>query len=219
MLPPVEGDRIEFGGVRYYRVGDKLLPSVTTVLQVIDQPWLRDWEESIGAEAALEHVTAATDIGNIAHEAFDRINHYEPLADVLRHAGEDERAIKMARSYYKWFTTHVEEVVASEYTCYTHRDTGFAGTIDSVLRLKGRERPTVVDYKTSNSAHPRHWGMQVAAYRMMLHDHHVETDEGIVLLFNKDYGTIMTIPLPHANKAYAAFRSALTLWKYENALL
>lgn len=197
----------------FYRVAGLTLPSVTTVLDVINQPYLAEWRERVGEEEAERVLFEAGEIGTLVHSAFERVCHREPIERILDDL-PDQRAVMMTRSFQYWFARRVRKVVAVEQRCYSLRDGGYAGTFDLLAYLDADPLPTLIDFKTSNGMHEKFWEMQIAPYRVALIDHNIATLRGLILLVNKQTGRIIEVPVIDPRAGYQSFRAALTLWRY-----
>jgi hypothetical protein len=65
-------------------------------------------------------------------------------------------------SFKRWADKNIEEVILVEKRL-VDKDLGYCGQLDAILRLKGHEKPFVVDLKTGKSIQ-RSWKLQLAAY-------------------------------------------------------
>ena len=64
-LPKTKGKNID--GFRFYSVGDKNFPSITTVLGAIPKPGLVAWRKNVGEEAAKWEMNRAARRGSATH--------------------------------------------------------------------------------------------------------------------------------------------------------
>lgn len=93
---------------------------------------------------------------------------------------------------------------------------GFCGKPDLVCVLKGDEKLTLVDWKTS-VAPSKTWPLQVAAYRHLAnYDKKIVTYRGLCVRLNKDG----KMPKPDEYMEYEndlnKFKAALSLYKHFN---
>jgi hypothetical protein len=179
----------------YYEIptesGPLALPSVTTILNILNKPALVNWakkvtaeyavqsrdlweqiEERDGTQAAIDHIKKAAgrrsekamDVGSAVHSIIEGI--------VLGIEPEymEPPAIPYVEAFQEFVTRHGVEFVASEITVFDP-DLGFAGTCDAIA-AKG-DRLGVLDWKTRQDKTLREivkYGayeterMQVAAY-------------------------------------------------------
>lgn len=155
-------------GDRYYKIqladGRTIdLPSVTSVLSVIDARGLNEWRVDKGREASEAISLEARGIGSEVHGLIQRIsNHGNIKLDEWQQL--DERVRNGLRAWWRWkaavglMPKHTEMVVYSlKY--------GYAGTVDMV----GTIRPKIAilaDYKTSGTLYHEVNDAQVVAYDM-----------------------------------------------------
>lgn len=67
-LPFEDFDTVENDGIRHYNVGGNLLPSMTTMLKVLDDGGVDSWRKRVGEEEADKVVREAVARGNNLHE-------------------------------------------------------------------------------------------------------------------------------------------------------
>lgn len=140
MLPELKFDAT----THRYTLGGKHLPSVTQVLQLLDQ--FEDVSPAV-LEAARErgtHVHAVTELDD--RDELDESSVNVALAPYLA-------AWRKFRADTGFVPTHIEDRVA-------HRHLGYAGTLDRMGTLRGR--PALVDIKSGLK--PKSVGAQTAAY-------------------------------------------------------
>jgi hypothetical protein len=143
--------RVEVDGARYYRVGELLLPSITTIIgTVLRKPWLERWRGELGNQEA------------------DRI-----LEEAARH-GSEQHALAETGGHElieAWIERQGLWVLEREKTVFSLRK-GFAGTTD--LTALGEDALCIVDYKTSRMGRESRvrdeWRLQTAAYALALQD-------------------------------------------------
>lgn len=136
-----------------YRFGDRIVPSVTQVL---------DRAHSFGFVTA-EVLAAAQDRGTFVHklcELHDLDDLHPSEYDGTDHAG-------YLQAWVKFLADKRPNWAGIERRCYSQRFS-FAGTMDrcGTLEQFGRDR-WIIDIKTSAQKY-RVWGMQTAAYRQLM---------------------------------------------------
>ena len=163
--------------MRYYQVGDKLYPSVTTVLSVIRKPGLERWRGNLGNDEADRIMYEAGNLGSTIHDICQQINNNQPYIAL------DEQQGLMANAYQAWFNSTVKEVVAVEEAivssiyCY-------AGRLDLLAVLKGDRLPTLIDIKTGNSIYAD-VPLQLAAYKNALAENGQKAKRRLVIHIDK----------------------------------
>lgn len=127
-----------------YCLGGRIVPSVTQVLSL-----LQDW-----GGVSPEVLAAKAEIGVAVHDLVDLFNRGE-----LRIGEGDERTRPYLADWVRFCDEIGAECIASEIQM-ADPVLGYAGTADSVMRIKGRV--CLVDVKTGQV--PRTVGPQTAAY-------------------------------------------------------
>ena len=129
---------------RSYLVGDKKLPSVTTILNASkDTSWLKKWQEKVGIEEAERIKNEASLIGSEMHkylEYYVQDKRYESTTN------EGQQARKMALEIVKRGFEPITEIWGTEVSL--HHTDKYAGATDLVCLYKGR--PVIVDFKQTN---------------------------------------------------------------------
>lgn len=164
----------------YYLDGEGPIPSVTTILKIVDKSGpLIGWAKRITAEAALRHatelpqwiedfggdgavgmLTKATNV--IRDKAANAGSEIHQLADAIVKGQEvvvPEELQPYVNSLLKWQTDFEPEYLASEEMVYSRR--GYAGTLDAICRIAGDV--WLLDYKTSKGVYEE-TALQLAAY-------------------------------------------------------
>jgi hypothetical protein len=164
---PPQTPRTDFGPKvlahqRYYLADRTLVPGVTTVLSVLDKPYLVAWANRLGLQGidSRKYTDEAATVGTLAHYLVEcELAGIEPELDDYT-PNQLERAQHSLQHFHQWRSEHelkpvlVEEQLVSE----TYR---YGGTVDCVALLDGQL--TLIDNKTSSDIYDEHkW--QVAAY-------------------------------------------------------
>jgi hypothetical protein len=149
-----------------YTLDGRSVPGVTTIInQTIRRPELEKWREWVGTEEADRIRDEAAEHGTLLHAAAATIA--SDVEDIPFGIASD-----FAESYAEfsaWFESQVDEVLsidgkpACEVPVY-EPTFWYAGTADTILRLKGRKTWDLVDYTTAWKAYASK-DMQTAAYR------------------------------------------------------
>ena len=170
--------RVTTGRGRYYELEGVKLPSVTTILGVLDKPALIYWavncyHDYLAARsgdyaellAAIEDgkrefrnvSQQAKDVGTQVHEAIEA---WLKRGEFL--ALEGQAAIAFD-AYLEWEQQHKLERIQAEVPIYSraHR---YAGCSDLICRIDDRDDLILLDYKTSKGIYDEYY-MQCAAYR------------------------------------------------------
>lgn len=184
----VDPQRVTVDGKRFYRVGDRQFPSVTTVTGTYAPKTrkIAQWEEHLlaqGLDPDKERDRAALRGTAVHHRILAplALRRLEPPPIDIR-AVDDELLTDVETCVAMWEdldfvvgpSPHVEEKVVNA-------DEGYAGTFD--LCTNG----TLVDLKTSSSVYDSH-RMQVAAYHRAVSrlDDYPDPVEAAIILLNPD---------------------------------
>src|SRR6266403_4142445 len=148
---------------KYFNDEGTEVPSVTTILKVLNKPALVGWANKQGLKGlSLEQATAySIDVGNLLHH---RINCYANNEEPTFNAFCGKRAIaksgKLFDNFLEYLVSRDGNIIASEVKLVS--TTGrFGGTLDLVVEIGGAQE--VWDIKSSTDIWPEHL-IQVCAY-------------------------------------------------------
>lgn len=170
-------NRIEFTDNRFYITEDgHYVPSVTTILECYPKDahffqWLKD----VGDKA--DHIRdEAGKRGSVVHNLTERYDAGEEVTFLSANGFPEFKMLEWAmfERYVDFTNSHNPEILIME-KHYASSTLGFAGTLDRVIRLNGKN--ILMDIKTSNNLHNSYW-LQLAAYRELF-DHEDETEHEI----------------------------------------
>jgi hypothetical protein len=163
-----KSSRATVDGIRRYLLGEKKLPSVTSILDATkseeDKAALANWRERTGQKEAEAITKAASSRGSQMH------NYLESFLlgrENLSFFDDNEQYKKMAKEIIdKGLTNRLEEIWGTECTLYYPEK--YAGTADCVGVYEGKE--TIIDFKQSNKPkkieYIESWLLQTAAYSL-----------------------------------------------------
>lgn len=154
-------DKVDVNGVRRYKIGDTLLPSVTTILdKTTDKTFLVEWKKRVGEAKGEEITREASGIGTRMHKFLeDYISTGEwqqPGTNVY-----SKQANKMARVIYDNSFHKLNEIWGQEIQVYYPGL--YAGTTDLISVYEGN--PCICDYKQTNKPKKEEW---VVNYKIQL---------------------------------------------------
>lgn len=175
-----------FKGMRFYETPEgQFYPSITTVLggtmSEEKQTALKNWQTSLGMDAAQKKTKDAADHGTAVHLLSERYLKKEPLqqpGEKIRH--EDMNAFNA----FKLKLNKIEEIWGQEVALYSNL-LGVAGRTDLIGVYKGK--PSIVDFKTSGRVKGNKdiedYKLQLCAYAIM-HNEMFNTDinQGVILM-------------------------------------
>ena len=158
-LPTTKGKNID--GFRFYSVGDKNYPSITTVLGAIPKPGLIAWRKNVGEEAAKWEMNRAARRGSATHTLVEQYLKGETpsIRDVL--------PLGMFR-LLKPYLEQIDNIHCLETIMYSNKLT-VAGQVDCIAEYNGKL--SVIDFKTANKERVDSWNenyyIQCTAYAHM----------------------------------------------------
>jgi len=158
-LPTVKGKNID--GFRFYSIGDKNYPSITTVLGAIPKPGLDAWRKNVGEEAAKWEMNRAARRGSATHTLVEQYLKGETpsIRDVL--------PLGMFR-LLKPYLEQIDNIHCLETIMYSNKLT-VAGQVDCIAEYNGKL--SVIDFKTANKERVDSWNenyyIQCTAYAIM----------------------------------------------------
>ena len=190
--------RVEINGFRYYQISNDThvvgtYPSVTSVLgETADKTGLEAWRNRIGHQKADQIGRDAADRGTVMHrlceiylnlpESMSAKDRLEEALSLSRLDDEIEKFDNRAKIvggalFYNFIKAgsfnEIKKVIAQEKFLWTHRDGGYAGTVDNVSQLISDDF-SIVDFKTAKKPKDEKWiedyKHQVAAYSVAVWD-------------------------------------------------
>ena len=205
-----------------YEYNGKIVPSVTTILAVVDKN-LTNWANRLGLSGVslADHSAVVTGIGTLTHY-FIEIYLKKQKADIQYVKQFPEETIAQAKScfglFYNWMESHTIEPIALEQPLTSER---YGGTLDALVNLDGNL--TILDWKTSKTIYSSYYG-QLAAYASLVKQHGYGTPKsvGIVLLPKEEGASMEYKPIqtdsPQFEAAKKYFEYALELYTAKNQL-
>lgn len=164
----LKGNQITFLDNRFYALGDKFYPSVTTILQAYPKDaGFYKWLKEVGSDADAIR-DAAGDRGTTVHKLTEQ---YDEGLEVSL-LNEDGR-LNFSMQEWAMFERYVNfrqrfplEITAMELQLISEKFEE-AGTLDRYISMNGKA--LIIDIKTSNALYDHYW-LQLAAYRRMFED-------------------------------------------------
>jgi hypothetical protein len=163
-----KSSRATVDGVRRYLLGEKKLPSVTSILDATkseeDKAALANWRERTGQKLAESITKAASSRGSKMHAY---IESYLLGRENLSLFDDKEQYKMMAKEIIeKGLKNRLEEIFGVE--CVVYMPNKYAGTADCIGLYEGKE--TIIDFKQSNkpkkAEYTDSWFLQTAAYSL-----------------------------------------------------
>ena len=118
------------------------------------------------------------------------------------------------RSFLGWLPV-VEEVVLVE-TQLVDQDNGFTGTPDAIVRIRGDEALSVVDWKTP-ATKGKLWRAQLAAYKRLARKAGYDVQRAMTLRLKKDGSRAILDEYTETAQDFQAFLNALSAYRWFKA--
>lgn len=194
--------------MRFYEVGGKKYPRVTTILNIIHRPELERWRGELGNVEANRIRNDMAEIGTSLHNVcrlFNRDQSFEmPSTSQIG---------QMFDTYRRWFEMVIDTVIETEQLVVSKKF-GYAGTFDLLAVLKGDVTPSVIDLKTSKDFWPT-MALQLSAYREALLEEGKEVNRRLVVRIDKlETGKLEVKEYTKHARDFNAFLAALSLFRY-----
>lgn len=155
----------------YKNESKKQVPSVTTVLEILNKPALVYWSNNLGLEGikVTEYVDDKAKIGSLSHFIVEcYLKNLQP--DFTEFNATDEQielAKQCADKFFEWENCQAEFVpIASELQLVSEKHQ-YGGTCDCIAVLNGKL--TLIDFKTCNAIYDEA-RQQVAAYKEQINE-------------------------------------------------
>lgn len=161
-----------------------VVPSVTTVLKVLNKPQLVPWANYLGFKRInVKNELERTEIiGTTVHELIEeysksRVLHLTKLDDLNYDSYDSIK--KCFNSFKIWNKMNNVKILHSELPLV---DDNYGGTMDCVCKIK--DKIYLVDFKTSNKVHPSMF-IQLSAYVKLLESKGIHIDKAGILRLDK----------------------------------
>jgi ATP-dependent exoDNAse (exonuclease V) beta subunit len=142
------------------------VPSVTTVLKVINKPSLVGWANYMGfMHEKIDKVL--NESANIGTDFHDMVSKYTTNEEITGEHYND--AIALFKSFVRWAKENEYKTIFAEKSLTSKL---FGGTIDSLSHVNGEL--CMVDYKTSKNIYPSMF-LQLAGYSLLVKENLPET--------------------------------------------
>ena len=190
------------------------LPAVSTVLDVYQPPYLREWYGRKGIQEAERIRDETSAWGTQTHQLVkyiiqgNKVETWEGIPEPVRNG---------LRAWVRWSIKSRFQAVATELIVYSLRF-GYAGTLDAAGIMYSL--PGIADWKTSNygDVDLLDW-LQVAAYWQALRETYptlIKPKEGRLVILNRQTGDFAEYKKAASGirEAFYAFRAAYKVWRY-----
>jgi len=195
-----------------------LVPGVTTVLSVLDKPFLVQWAYNLGRQGIDYRKVrdTAAGVGTLVHYSIlcDLKSENPDLSEYSQ--ADIDKANNCLRSYYAWKKQNPIKPIMTEVALISEKY-GYGGTLDLFARSK--DSNILYDFKTSSGIYVSYL-YQVAAYgQLILENTGKLPDMFTILRFNKDNNNDFEIRyITNMDKYFEVFRHCLCIYQLQKEI-
>lgn len=180
-------------GMRYYQIPNgRFLPSITTVLNYGDKPWLEAWKNKLGKTAAEKEQKRCAERGTLIHTMCEEFIQNKPLADIIKSHPNDY--LKLFNQMKYALKGNVDNIFLQENALWSE-ELGIAGRVDLVAEYKGTL--SIIDFKTANYmkdiANIQNYFQQCAGYALMVEEMYGLSINNIVVIIANEKGLMAQV--------------------------
>lgn len=184
-----------------------VLPAVTTILNVINKPFLLFWYGKHGTEKCNQIKQEAADFGKSFHDILHQIIQGKDVD--LTNA--DTIIQQLVASMREWMRLVNFELLYAERTVYS-KTYEYAGTLDCVAKIYGQV--ALIDWKTSNDLYPE-MTLQLAAYDQAVRELGLASPSlALIMRLDKQTGRCHPHTVALSPATFQAFLDAKGLWSW-----
>lgn len=185
------------------------VPSVTTILQVINKPALVNWANKMGLQGIKvgEKLNNAANVGTLAHSIIE--NWIKGGKPNWQNYNREQimQACKCAKRFFEWVQKQdVFKPIVSEIELVSEQY-NYGGCVDLIANVNGKR--TVIDFKTCSGI----WDeakYQTSAYFNMANENGFDVTD--ILIIRIGWESFETFNVEYKQEAFKVFKSALILY-------
>lgn len=186
------------------------VPSVTTILQVINKPALVTWANKMGFQGIKvdEVLKNTANIGTLAHAIIENWIKYKKTDFWGYDKKQIIQACQCSKKFFEWAKQQEKFVpIVSEIPLVSEKY-NYGGCIDLIANLNGKR--TLIDFKTSSGI----WDeakYQTSAYFNMANENGWDCTDILIIRIGRE--GFETFKVEYKKEAFEVFKSALELFK------
>jgi len=168
--------------IQYVNKQGEIVPSVTTVLKIINKPALIKWANYLGFKHKRvgDVLELAADMGTLVHFFVECIiMDYLPIINIPNYIDRGELKYRI-HNFKLWREENELEPISCELSLSGKRH---GGTIDYYGKVNGKY--TIMDFKTSKSFYESMF-IQLSGYILLMEEFGYKIDQVIILLLKPD---------------------------------
>lgn len=174
----------------YYNSKYELIPSVTTVLKLLNKPELVEWANWMGrmGKDSTQFTKESAEVGTYAHYIIERlckkkIIHLKGMYEDLS-SKQISKVYSAVKGFKKWNKDHKPKFIHNELKL---KNEYYGGTIDCICEIDNHTY--MIDFKTSKKIYPTYF-LQLAGYNYLYKKEYGESlDYAGILMLDKSKGT------------------------------
>lgn len=198
----------------------KRVPSVTTILNVINKPALIAWANNLGLEGknAEEYKRETASIGTLGHELIqEELGGFE--VDLDMYSSDQIVAANVALEHFHEWQNDIDSSIETYHIelPMVHETLMYGGKIDWYCKMN--DEMWLIDIKTSGGLYSE-MEAQVAAYAELLDHYGYKVDKVALLNVSREEEVsykFLELKPERLGKAWGVFEAALNLYKAQSA--
>lgn len=194
---------------QYYNENGDEVPSVTTIIALLNKPALSKWANAMGfrGKSIKEILDKASEIGTLMHDCLEKYFKGEKFILPEEYYKHKPTLLKRLDGFLSWLSTQnslkpimLEKVLTSD---------NFGGTMDFFGELN--DENVILDFKTSGSVYATMF-LQLAAYTIMMEEKGYRVD-GVGIVHITEKGTTLYYKTrKELDKYIGTFKALATLF-------
>ena len=196
----------------YKTANGKRVPSVTTILGILDKPALLKWayECGLNGEDYRKVRDKAADIGTIAHYMIEcHLKNEDP--DLRDYSSDNIEKAKIAfNAFIDFEKAHTIKPILIEKQMISEK-LKYGGTLDLIAEMDGLVQ--LIDFKTSKGVYPE-MIIQLSAYERLAQENGINIKEhsGNILNINKETGEFHHYHYPDLKEEWEMFQHLVPVY-------
>lgn len=164
----------------YYNKDKVEVPSVTTILKILNKPFLTKWANFMGFKRKNvdDILERSSEIGTLVHKMIECYLLNKMFIFIPSRHVAKTLAMMYLNSFLEWKSNHTVEPIFMERKFSVDK---FGGTVDFYGMVDGKH--TILDFKTSKQVYSSMF-LQLSFYCIMLEEHGFIVDQAAIIIVN-----------------------------------
>lgn len=166
----------------YYNKDKIEVPSATTILKILNKPFLAKWANFMGfkRKRIQDILDETSEIGTMLHKLIEVYTNNKIFVFVGGQYSSRFLMIQFMNSFLEWRKLHEVEPIFTEHHMASDQ---YGGTVDFYGKVDGK--CTILDYKTSKRFYPGMF-LQLGAYCHMLEEQGYKVEQVAIIRVNQN---------------------------------